>query len=211
MQTVRSLIIAGVAVFALAGPAAVAAQPMPAVHHMTVRLDDGSVAEIEYTGDVAPKVVFQREPLSAAAIGWRSAFDWPISMVAPSQIFEPDPALAALDRLSTQMALETASLMHEAAVLSALPVAGLKDMDTMKVSLPADVTGYSVLSTWTSNGACTRSVETKTFADGRKPETVSHESGSCKAPHGSNALPHDSQTDGSRASSDKLDYSSSRI
>ena len=39
---------------ALAGTAAWAANDD--VHHMTVRLADGSVANIEYTGDVAPKV-----------------------------------------------------------------------------------------------------------------------------------------------------------
>jgi hypothetical protein len=50
---------------ALAGTAAFAASDN--VHHMTVRLADGSVANIEYTGDVAPKVsIREGQPMSLA-------------------------------------------------------------------------------------------------------------------------------------------------
>ncbi|MGN6147885.1 MAG: hypothetical protein ACTHPD_05040, partial [Rhizomicrobium sp.] len=50
---------------ALAGTAAWAASSD--VHHMTVRLADGSVANIEYTGDVAPKVsIREGAPMSLA-------------------------------------------------------------------------------------------------------------------------------------------------
>ncbi|MBS0275486.1 MAG: hypothetical protein JSR55_14135 [Proteobacteria bacterium] len=50
---------------ALAGTAAFAASDN--VHHMTVRLADGSVASIEYTGNVAPKVsIREGQPMSLA-------------------------------------------------------------------------------------------------------------------------------------------------
>ena len=61
MQKTTIALMAGA--LALAGTAAFAASSD--VHHMTVRLADGSVAKIEYTGDVAPKVSLAR-PMSLA-------------------------------------------------------------------------------------------------------------------------------------------------
>jgi hypothetical protein len=52
MRKIQTVLLAGA--LALAGTAALAASND--VHHMKVRLADGSVANIEYTGDVAPKV-----------------------------------------------------------------------------------------------------------------------------------------------------------
>ena len=52
MRKIHTALLAGA--LALAGTAAFAASSD--VHHMKVRLADGSVANIEYTGDVAPKV-----------------------------------------------------------------------------------------------------------------------------------------------------------
>ena len=52
MRKIQTVLLAGA--LALAGTAAFAASSD--VHHMKVRLADGSVANIEYTGDIAPKV-----------------------------------------------------------------------------------------------------------------------------------------------------------
>ncbi|HEY2034475.1 MAG TPA: hypothetical protein VGH02_12390 [Rhizomicrobium sp.] len=58
---------------ALAGTAAFAANSD--VHHMTVRLADGSVAKIEYTGDVAPKISLAApRPMSLAAFAPQFGF-----------------------------------------------------------------------------------------------------------------------------------------
>ena len=53
MRFARTTILAGGAAMLLAGTAAYAADKL---HTMNVSLPDGSVAQIEYSGDVAPKV-----------------------------------------------------------------------------------------------------------------------------------------------------------
>lgn len=64
MRKIHVTLLAGA--LALAGTAAYAASND--VHHMKIRLADGSVANIEYTGDVAPKVSLAAPgPMSFAA------------------------------------------------------------------------------------------------------------------------------------------------
>jgi len=62
---------------ALAGTAAYAASSD--VHHMKVRLADGTVANVTYTGDVAPKISVVHTPLSLTdfAPGFMPAFAAP--------------------------------------------------------------------------------------------------------------------------------------
>lgn len=57
---------------ALAGTAAWAANDN--VHHMTVRLADGTVANVTYTGDVAPKIDVVHRPMSLAEFAPRIGF-----------------------------------------------------------------------------------------------------------------------------------------
>jgi hypothetical protein len=75
MRKIHTALLAAGAL-ALAGTAAFAASND--VHHMKVRLADGSVANIEYTGDVAPKISLAAPgPMSFAAfpqIGFAPGF-----------------------------------------------------------------------------------------------------------------------------------------
>jgi hypothetical protein len=65
---------AGVAAAALAGTAFAAA---PKTHSMDVPLPDGSVAHIEYVGNVAPKVTVAPRPFADAGPGMPWMMDFP--------------------------------------------------------------------------------------------------------------------------------------
>jgi hypothetical protein len=72
MRKIHTVFLAAGAL-ALAGTAAFAASND--VHHMKVRLADGSVANIEYTGDVAPKISLAApRPMDFAAFGPQIGF-----------------------------------------------------------------------------------------------------------------------------------------
>lgn len=72
MRKLPTLLLAAGAV-ALAGTAALAASAD--IHHMKLRLADGSVATIEYTGDVAPKISVM--PVAPGMIAFAPQFGMP--------------------------------------------------------------------------------------------------------------------------------------
>ena len=63
-----ALALAGMAAAAIAGTA-IAADP--ATHVMNVQLPDGSVAHVQYVGDVAPKVTVEPRRFDGADGAWR--------------------------------------------------------------------------------------------------------------------------------------------
>jgi hypothetical protein len=68
-------------------------------HMMTVQVPGGGVAEIRYTGDVPPQVVFSPASMALGAFMPFGAF------------FGPASPFATLDRISAPMDREAASLM----------------------------------------------------------------------------------------------------
>jgi hypothetical protein len=90
MRTLRTTLLAGVAAIATGFSGAALAQS-PQTHVMTVQPPGGGIAEIRYTGNVAPQLSFGESP-------------------APIDVFAPMPALfgasspfAMLDRISAEM------------------------------------------------------------------------------------------------------------
>lgn len=79
MRKIRTAVLAGVAAIAAAGAAMAASQD---THVMKVALPDGSVARIEYKGDVAPKVVVAPARSLPVPISFVGPFD-----VAPLPLF----------------------------------------------------------------------------------------------------------------------------
>jgi hypothetical protein len=69
MRFARPTILAGGAALLLAGTAAAAAEKL---HTMNVALPDGSVAQIDYTGDVAPRISVQ--PVDAIPVAFVNPF-----------------------------------------------------------------------------------------------------------------------------------------
>jgi hypothetical protein len=147
MRKIQSALL-GAAALALAGTAALAASSD--VHHMTVRLADGSTAQIEYTGDVAPRVSIQpMRPLGFAAFGPQVAF-------APFGDFA---------RIRAQMDAQMHRMMQQAHAMMAMPMGGNGAIEAAFGKMP---------------GAhfCSQSVRITTDANG-KQNVERHSSGDC--------------------------------
>jgi hypothetical protein len=174
MRNVRTAILAGVAAIAVAGLSGVAAARDLNTHVMTVEVPGGGVAEIRYTGDVPPQVVFSPAPTTWSASTPFGAF------------FGSASPFAELERLSAAMDREAASLMRQAEQLAHAPtVRGNQPIEATFGNLPPGTTSYTMVSTWSGNGVCSQSVEITSPANGGQPRVVSHSSGNCGSAPGS--------------------------
>jgi hypothetical protein len=175
MRNLRTALLAGVAAIAVAGFAGFAAAKSPNTHVMTVQLPDGGVAQIRYSGDVAPQVALNPAPAS-------------LDMWSPAAwAFGPGSPFAALDRISAEMDREAAALFRQAQMLANQPPGRLTEAAAR--NLPPGTQSWSFVSTMTGNGVCTQSVEITTPADGGQPHVVRHSSGNCGSVAGPVALP----------------------
>ncbi|HSM96124.1 MAG TPA: hypothetical protein VLT91_08775 [Rhizomicrobium sp.] len=136
---------------ALAGTAAFAASDN--VHHMTVRLADGSVANIEYTGDVAPKV-------SLAAPRPMSLADF-----APQFGLSP---FAGFEQIDAMMDAQMRAMQRHIDAMMALPLGANAPIEAAFGKMPA------------SSHFCAQSVQITTDASG-KQNIVRHSAGNCGA------------------------------
>ena len=109
MPNVRTVVLAGAAAIAVAGLSGVAAARDLTPHVMTVQLPGGGVAEIRYTGDFPPQVVFSPAPTAFGALPPLGAF------------FGPASPFATLDWISAGMDREAGSLMRQAEMLARAP------------------------------------------------------------------------------------------
>jgi hypothetical protein len=154
----------------LAGAAAIlaAASLTPAmaadgqVHVLTVQLPGGGMERIQYTGDVAPRVVLVPVPATMAA---------PMMM--------PDP-FPALERISAMMHQQEAAMLRQVQALATTP-------DTALPGLPPGASGYSFVSTMSGSGVCMRSVRITYNGGNAAPRVVSSTSGDCGSGHGTQA------------------------
>ncbi len=148
MRTAKDLVVAGAAVLALAGGTGVAlAQTL---HSMTVGLPGGGFAQIQFSGNIAPKVAFLPEPPAAE-------YRYPAS------------PFTVLDRISAQMDRDMDALMSD--VAAALPLVDLPP-DTAQHSVVSTMSG--------DGRFCMRSVEITREAPGARPHVVRHTSGDCR-------------------------------
>lgn len=180
MRKIRAAVLAGVAAVAAMGTALAASHND---HVMKLDLPDGTVARIEYQGDVAPKVTFVRNS-DTAPIAWLDP-----SGSAPFMLF--DRIAAALDRQSDMVMPQVHALP--------LPVVadhGKLDFTALR-SLPPGVVRYSFVSTTDDGRTCSRSVQVTSLGSGRQPKVVSNSSGDCRdAP--SPTVAHPDRTDALR-------------
>jgi hypothetical protein len=124
------------------------------VHVLTLQLPGGGVGQIQYTGDVAPLVVFM--PTSRIAM--------PMMDVDPS---------ATLNRISAMMDQQAAAMLREVESLQG----------DMLLGLPRGANGYSFVSTMSGSGVCTRSVQITYSGGNAPPRMVSSSSGDCGSDH----------------------------
>ena len=160
MMKLPVVALAGAAVVAIAG-AALAADPK--THVMNVALPDGSVAHVEYVGDVAPKVTIA--PVAAVPGGdfWTSGV----------------PAFAGLDRMFEQMDRQMQQI-EQMANQPARP--GVPGMNVASFgSLPAGANSVTVVSTSNGGVTCTHTTEVMSQGAGKPPKVTTNVSGNCGA------------------------------
>jgi hypothetical protein len=152
---------------------ATAASPPPS-HVLTIRLPDGQVEQIRYSGDVPPAIMIG--PGGAAMPG----------AVEP---FAADPAFAALDRMEAMMGQQSAAMLREADAMAHAAFAGADRPipaaldDIMRHGMTPGEFSSAILVGDGAGNICTRSV-TITALNGQAPHVVSHTSGNCGAAGG---------------------------
>ena len=164
--------LVGAAAVAAIGLAGAAVAEIQHRHVMQVRLPDGTLEEIRYTGDTPPVVRLQP--------GWA-----PVAYAWPQDVLASEAPFAMLERLSAQMDREAAALLQQArsepGPLIDGPLmdgsGGLTEVDIGK--LPPGVSGYSVVSTVNGGKVCTRTVQYGRVGASGEPRAVTRVSGDC--------------------------------
>jgi hypothetical protein len=159
MRFTRKIILAGGAAMLAFGTAAMAADKL---HTMNVALPDGSVAHIQYAGDVAPRVTVR--PVVAV----------PVAFIDP---------FAEFDRIAAAMEAQHQALMRQAAELqraAAQASAGAEDGVTLVSNLPAG-THFTYVSSTTDANGCTRTVEYSSNGSNPQPKVTKTSAGTCDA------------------------------
>jgi hypothetical protein len=161
MKKITAL-LAGAVALAGVGSTAVAANARE--HVLKVALPDGSVEQIHYSGEVAPRIVV----LPARVVP-----------VTPIALFDPAP-FAMFDRIAAEMDRQTDAMLRQAAMMAAQPATADGKIDTAAFAgSPAGTVHYSFVSTSTSDGTCSRSIQVTSYGPGQQPKTVSQSSGNC--------------------------------
>lgn len=166
MRITPKVLVAATAALALGAGAAQAAPPQ--FRTMEIDLPDGSVAQLHYTGDVAPRVVV--EPVEAVA---------PLRPMA----WHVPAAFAEMQRISAMMDMRMAALLRQAeamqrqALEQGVPAApGV----IMTGNLPQGV-HFSYVSTTVDANGCTRTVSYASDGSGAAAELTEASSSGCDA------------------------------
>jgi hypothetical protein len=158
MKKLPAFLIGGLAV-AVAGAAYAVA---PKTHVISVPLPDGSVARVEYVGDVAPKVTVA--PPAMPGDFWATG---------------ALPQFGSFDRMIEQMNRETAAMMRQVQEMSRQPI-GAPGMNVASYgNLPAGANSVSVVTVSNGGSSCTRTTEVVSQGAGKPPKVTSNVSGNC--------------------------------
>lgn len=161
MRKIRTAVFAGIAALAAAGTALAA----PAeTRVMKVGLPDGSIARVEYQGEIAPRVIV------APARNLHMIRFVPV---------EADP-FAMFDRIAAAMNRQSDLMMRHMLALQSQPDAPGEINLAGFGPLPAGTVSYRYMSTSTGAGGCSRSIEVTSLGSGQKPKVVSRSSGNCE-------------------------------
>jgi hypothetical protein len=154
MRKLRTVVLATAGTLLVATAALAATTKM---HSMRVALPDGSVAHVEYAGDVAPTV--NVEPAG--------------TMAAADPFADMDAVFAAMQQQSLAM-MQRAAQMERQAASGAAP-----GQITVSSNLPAGSYHYSFVSTTTSGNGCTQTVEYRSDGSRDQPQVTRASSGDC--------------------------------
>lgn len=162
MRNIVKFALAGAAATALAGTAYAAGKT---THDMNVPLPDGSVAHIQYTGDVAPKVT----------ISPRIYAGMPGGMWAPMAMPFPD-----IGQMMQRMDRETQAMLRQSQQMAHIGAPGV-NMASYG-NMPAGANSVTVVSYSNGGQTCTRTTEVSSQGAGKAPKVTSNVSGDCAAP-----------------------------
>lgn len=157
MRFARTTILAGGAALLAVGTAAMAAEKL---HTMNVALPDGSVARVEYTGDVAPRIAVR--PAETVPVVYADPF-------------------AELDRMAAAMEARHQAMMQQVAAMeqaAAKAGAGAPGEMTLVGNLPAG-THFTYVSSTTDEHGCTQTVEYRSDGTSPQPQVTRTSAGSC--------------------------------
>jgi len=162
VSKLRVIALAGAAAAALAGTALAAT---PKTHVMNIALPDGSVARVEYVGDVPPKVTVAPGPLAGL-----SAECSPLGL----------PAFAGFGKMIEQMNRETQAMIRQAQQMARqAPNGAAAPYIAAYGDAPAGATSTSIVSFRNGAGTCTRTTQTVSQGPGKPPKVTSSVSGDC--------------------------------
>jgi hypothetical protein len=160
----------GAAALSLAGTCAVQAAT-PDVHTMLVNLPDGSVAQVQYQGKVAPRISIQ--PVAVA----RSADT--LEETVPDAFARMAMVSAMMDRQADAMMQQVAMLQHEAAAHAPGTQPGMTI--TGMTGLPQGM-HMTYVSTTTDADGCTRTISYSSDGEGHAaPRVTQAASDGCHA------------------------------
>jgi hypothetical protein len=154
MRKAYAIVLAGLGAAAIAGAAAAASRD---THTMKVPLPDGSIARVEYIGDVAPKVTVFPDSVAPISIFDRNIFDMQRQIEA--MVSQVDAMAKA------PMAVSEAPAINVAAY----------------GSLPEGSSSVTVVTTSIGAKTCTRTSEVTSQGSGKPPKVVTNVSGDCGA------------------------------
>ncbi|QGN54747.1 hypothetical protein [Novosphingobium sp. Gsoil 351] len=165
MRVSRNVILTGAAALLVCGVAEAATAKL---HKLNVALPDGSVAQVEYAGDVAPRVVVQAAPQAIA-------FADPLFALGGDPFAEMQHVSALLEQQHRAMLQQVAELQRAAA--TGTPAPGL----TLTSNLPAGSYHYSMVSSTTGADGCTQTVSWSSDGKSPEPQVTKTSVGNCDA------------------------------
>ena len=152
----KALVLAGLGAAAIAGAAVAANRD---IHTLNVSLPDGSVAHVEYVGDIAPKVRITPAPESP--------------LFAPFGLF---------DRSAFDIQRQIDAMMRQVDAMTKQSVAAAPGLNIAAYgNVPAGTQSVTVVSTSNGSKTCTRTTEVISQGAGKPPKVDTKVSGDCGA------------------------------
>ena len=162
MRKLRTAVLASIAALGVAGMAMAASNESKLLH---VNLPDGSVARIQYWGDVAPTVIVE-----------------PSLRLLPVQFVHPADTspMALFDELLADMNRNAAAMLHHVEALSLPTHAAQPALDWASFgNLPEGTVSYRFVSTSDGERVCSQSWQLTSQGSDKQPKLVSTRSGDC--------------------------------
>ncbi len=172
MRKLRTALIGGAVAVAATGAAVAASEH---IHMMKVNLPDGAVAQIHYTGDVAPKVEVVSGPAAQRLMAVPVGLD-------DDAFFAP---FARMDMIMAQMEQQHQAMMQQIAQMNEAAATASDGAPAHLVAmgqLPQGATvHYSFYSSTSGKNGCTQTVEWRSDGSGKQPQVTRASSGDCDA------------------------------